>query len=109
MLILVICILAVCAAIQDGKKWKPREASPYTKTVARIIVVLVIYFVGTVYVGYLLSTVVFLIMAIVLLGERRIWVLTSVSLGWAIFAYLVFQELLHVPLPVGRWWEQLLL
>lgn len=52
-------------------------------------------------VGYYLSTLLFLIAAIITLGYRRWLRLLAVAGGWVIFVYVVFFRLLYVPLPGG--------
>jgi len=68
---------------------------------------LVLYWVGTHYLGYYLSTAVFLVAAMYLLGVHSRKTACLVTAAWLAFAYLAFGRLLYVPLPTGRLFERL--
>jgi tripartite-type tricarboxylate transporter receptor subunit TctC len=75
--------------------------------VARLAVLMALYVVLTVFLGYYVSSAVFLAGSMWLLGERRWPMLVGVTLLWLAFAYVMFWRLLFVPLPLGRWLESL--
>ena len=50
-------------------------------------------------IGYLLSTLLFLVTAFVYLGERQPGRISTFSLGAVILIYVVFKTILDVPLP----------
>ena len=58
--------------------------------------------------GYYVSTFLFLIVAMILLGERRVGRLAGIATGWLFFSYIVFARVLFVPLPLGRLVERFL-
>ena len=53
------------------------------------------------YIGYYLSSVLFLLLMMWLLRERRLPVLIGLPVGWCVFVYFVFDKLLYMGLPVG--------
>ena len=73
--------------------------------VAILTWILIVHIALILYLGYYISTALFLVITMFVLGERRWVVLLGVSLVWLIFAYLTFSRLLFVPLPPGRWFE----
>lgn len=52
-------------------------------------------------IGYYLSSVLFLLLMMFLMRERRVLVLVLVPVIWCIFVYLVFDKLLYMGLPMG--------
>lgn len=57
------------------------------------------------YIGYYLSSVLFLLLMMWLLRERRLPVLIGLPVGWCVFVYFVFDKLLYMGLPVGTLFE----
>ena len=55
------------------------------------------------FVGYLLSSLIYMPALIWYLGYRRWLVIAALTIGWLVFSELVFQQLLHVDLPRGYW------
>jgi putative tricarboxylic transport membrane protein len=53
-------------------------------------------------VGYYISTLLFLISVMYFLSYRKYVAMFAVSGGWLLFAYLVFQRMLYIPLPQGK-------
>ncbi|MBN1829426.1 MAG: tripartite tricarboxylate transporter TctB family protein [Deltaproteobacteria bacterium] len=53
--------------------------------------------------GYFLSTFLFLLVLMYVLGYRRRAVILSVALGWVLFSYAIFYRFLHIQLPLGFW------
>jgi len=51
--------------------------------------------------GYYISSALFIITAMWLLGSRKIVELAAVPAGWVIFSYFIFARLLNVRLPIG--------
>ncbi len=79
------------------------------RTPAAAFVVLMIVYVPCVWqLGYFASTFLFLVFAMVLLGECRLGRVVGIASGWLVFSYLVFARLLFVPLPVGKLLERFL-
>jgi tripartite-type tricarboxylate transporter receptor subunit TctC len=81
-------------------KNKPVKVGNY-KLTGKIIMLLLIYFVAISYIGYYLSTPLFLISAMYVLKYRK-WPLMIINaLGFVLFSYLVFDILLKIELPLG--------
>ncbi len=62
---------------------------------------LVLYAIAMNWLGYFISTVLFLAALLVLYGERKILLIGGVSLAVTLCLFWVFQEFLGVPLPNG--------
>lgn len=73
--------------------------------VAALLALLVLYVLATIYLGYFVSSLAFLLATMWILGERRWQVLLPVSGAWLLFAYVTFERLLYVHLPTGRLFE----
>lgn len=59
------------------------------------------------YIGYYLSSALFLVLMMFLLRERKVAVLIGVPVAWVLFTYLVFAKLLYITLPTGSLWAGL--
>jgi hypothetical protein len=60
-----------------------------------------IYAIGVSVVGFFVSTMVFMVAAIWLLGYRKIWVILTTTLGIELFIYLLFVKFLCTRMPKG--------
>lgn len=67
----------------------------------KFIILSIVYIALMALVGYYLSSILFILSAIVLLQYRRRIVAVAISVGWVAFAYIVFFKILFVPLPEG--------
>ena len=68
---------------------------------AFLMAVFIIYFLAMPYVGYFLSTFLFIVLMLNVLGYQkkvRIWFIAG---GWILFSYLLFYKLLYIQLPLG--------
>lgn len=74
--------------------------------VVPFLLLIAAYVLGLIWLGYYLSTLVFLVVAMLMLGERKLARLFGVPLGWLAFSYSVFARVLLVPLPIGRLMER---
>ena len=54
------------------------------------------------WIGYILSTVLFIAGVLVYLRVRKPWLVAAVSIGVTAFLYIMFNNILMVQLPVGR-------
>lgn len=55
------------------------------------------------YVGYYISSALFLVLMMVMMRERK-WIrLVLVPVCWCLFTYFVFDKLLYMSLPQGQW------
>ena len=76
--------------------------------VAPFILLMIIYVPCVWLLGYFPSTFLFLVVAMFLLGERRVARVLGIATAWLVFSYVVFARLLFVPLPVGSLVERFL-
>lgn len=60
------------------------------------------------YIGYYLSSALFIFLLMWLLGERKVVTLTAVPVIWDLFTYFVFARVLYISLPVGALFELIL-
>lgn len=68
---------------------------------------LILYLIGIIYLGYFISTFIFLFSSLYVLGYRNYRIMLFIDIGWLIFSYLVFYRMIFVPLPVGKLIEAL--
>jgi len=54
------------------------------------------------YIGYFISTILFLVGGMYYLSYRNWKVMISLTTGWLLFSYYAFYKLLYVPLPTGK-------
>ena len=71
------------------------------RKVAVFIAMTILYLIIMQYIGYYVSTVLFLSLGMIYLGYRNWKVVVPVSAGWILFSYFMFYRLLFVPLPRG--------
>ena len=64
-----------------------------------IMVALCAYLVGMVFVGFDISTFLFLSYSLWLMGERRLWVIFFYSLALAVFCVFGLREMVSIPVP----------
>mgnify|MGYP001409149073 FL=1 len=64
-----------------------------------IMVALCAYLVGMVFVGFDLSTFLFLSYSLWLMGERRLWLIFFYSLALAVFCVFGLREMVSIPVP----------
>lgn len=100
--------LAVFAVYQLIRVWRG-ETPPDPKTghIGKVLLTVVIVaacIVGIEYAGFYIATSGMIILMLLLLGEYRVKVLVLSPLGWSLFAWLCFEKLLRLGLPVGKFW-----
>lgn len=66
-----------------------------------LFVLLLIYSTALSYLGFYISSALFLPLAMLMLGAKKPLSLSLTSVGVLLFVYLVFEKLLEVPLPEG--------
>ncbi len=71
----------------------------------RLIILMALYVVVIRYLGYYLSTLLFLISGAYLLNYRKHWLIIGVAVSYIVFAYVVFFKILQVPLPQMLWFH----
>lgn len=78
-----------------------KESKSSLRSVLRFIALLIVYLLGIYYIGYFISTFLFIYAGISLLGYKNVKTKLIISICWLIFSYLIFYKLLFVPLPQG--------
>ena len=104
-------MLPVCAGLLvQGCRGRHAEVQrrPRVDLVAWLAALLAGYVVGIPLLGYVMSSALFLPLAMLVLGERSFGRVGLVTFIWVVGSYLIFVRLLYVPLPAGRVWEGLL-
>ena len=79
------------------------KASGSPKIVFIIIFLLGVYLVAMQWSGYYFITPVFILSTMHLLKYRNGPIMITAAFGFVLFSYLVFNQLLHIELPLG-WW-----
>ena len=79
----------------------PDPAWGNVRLVAIILITLVACVALFNYIGYYISSAIFIVVTMYMLGSRSKVELIAVPLGWVVFSYFIFARLLYVRLPVG--------
>ncbi len=74
----------------------------------KFFLLLVVYLISMIYIGYFISSFLFVFFAMLLLGYKKYSTMVLISAGWIVFSYFVFYRMLFVPLPTGKFIELLL-
>lgn len=69
------------------------------KDVLYTIIVSIIYYIAMRLIGFIASTIIFLVSMFLYLGEKRIWLIALISIISTLSIYIIFGVLLHVMLP----------
>ncbi|PLW97116.1 MAG: hypothetical protein C0591_07535 [Marinilabiliales bacterium] len=100
--IVILLLLSVLLFINSKKKKDVRKHhSP--RYVLIIIVLMIGYLFAMQWVGYYLTTPIFILASMYLLKYRKVPFMLINAFGFVIFSYLIFNKLLHIDLPLG-WW-----
>ena len=98
--IITLIILSVILIFRS--KGHTAEKTAYSpKTVIIIIAMLLAYLVAMQWIGYFITTPVFILSTMYLLKYRKPAFMTINAFGFVLFSYFIFQELLHIDLPLG--------
>jgi len=89
------------------QKGNIEEISNNKLMVFKFVGLLILYLISIFYLGYFISSFVFLFFGIYMLGYRNYLTMLLLSTGWLLFSYFVFYKLIFVPLPVGKLIEML--
>lgn len=100
-ILLTIILLCGVSLIYQGKKRKTKEALPSFKWKALIpiVVALLLYVVLMEYIGFIISTALFLLTSMWLFGEHRVKVLIPVALIATVIVYVLFTQAFMIVLP----------
>ena len=95
-------MMAVCGIIIFIEGRQPSESTRINlnwKKFLIVVLLLVIYAYALEYIGFIISTIAFLAVALYLFEEKRIKILISVPLLTSFLIYYTFTELFLIPLP----------
>ncbi|MBB4267964.1 tripartite tricarboxylate transporter TctB family protein [Roseospira visakhapatnamensis] len=106
--VLIVLSLLLVAGTLRGRQFseaaKPKGRNAYLAVAAGVALTL-ICLVAIVYVGYVASTIVYVIALMVLMGRRNLLTTPLIAIGLTALVYFTFSYGLHVPLPVGSLFE----
>lgn len=96
-------LLSAAAVFLDVFTHKEKPDAPLGnwRLAAVVIVIAVLSVALFSYIGYYISSALFIVAFMLLLGERKPVVLAAVPVGWCVFTYFIFNKLLYISLPVG--------
>jgi putative tricarboxylic transport membrane protein len=72
-----------------------------TGFLALLMAIFIIYFLAMPYMGYFLSTFLFILVMLHILGYRKKMLIWVIAGGWVLFSYVLFYKLLYIQLPLG--------
>jgi hypothetical protein len=98
-LILVLCGIILVQTLRGKEEVVPKIER--TGLLVLVIATLIAYFVAISYMGYFLSSFVFIVLLLHMLSYRKKLLIYLIAGGWVIFSYFVFYKLLYVQLPLG--------
>ena len=96
-----VAILAMLQLLEPGKGEEPLPRGRQALKVGGVLVLLLVYAAVLKPLGFIVSTVIFLVGALILAGVRRPLPLVLMPVGLAVVLFYVFYELLRVSLPRG--------
>lgn len=80
------------------------EAVPAIKQkglLARVMAVLIVYFLALPFLGYFLGSFLLVVVLLHMLSYPRKWLIYVIAAGWVLFSYFMFYKLLYIQLPLG--------
>jgi len=83
----------------DVKSFKRILISTIAKRVLLFIVLLIAYVTSFVYFGFLIPTVIFLIIAQIVFTVKKAYIIALSSIAGSVIMYLLFVNLFNIPLP----------
>lgn len=96
-----LAIFALLQLLEPGKGEEPLPRGRQALKVVGVLVLLLVYAAMLKPLGYIVSTVIFLVGALILADVRRPLPLVLMPVGLAVVLFYVFYELLRVSLPRG--------
>jgi len=106
--ILIIIPLSLLLLFRTFKRQEKVEANgPRMDIVLVFIGFLVVYLLVMNYIGYFLSTFLFIVSGMLYLGYKNHKVTFIVATSWILFSYVIFYKILFVSLPLGKLFEGL--
>ena len=98
--------IMVITSILNGKSGVDEPFGRWQLTLGVALAAIVSVFLFE-YIGYYLSSALFLVLMMFCLRERKVVRLIAVPVIWVLFTYLVFARLLFITLPIGSLWAGL--
>ena len=96
-----LAIFALLQLMEPGKGEEPLPRGRQALKVVGVLVLLLVYAAVLKPLGFIVSTIIFLVGALILAGVRRPFPLVLMPVGLAVVLFYVFYELLRVSLPRG--------
>jgi len=101
--ILMIVPLSLLLLFRTFKRKEKVEANgPRMDIVLMFIGFLVVYLLIMNYIGYFISTFLFIVVGMIYLGYKNHKVTLIVATSWILFSYVIFYKILFVSLPIGK-------
>jgi len=72
---------------------------------ALVIGLLIAYYFAIQYIGFFLSSFLFIVVVMHVLAYERKRTIYIIAVGWVVFSYVVFYRVLYIQLPLGRVFE----
>lgn len=101
-------IICISSAVVFFNGMRDKEAATETyvtrgqfKLVLQVLIPAVLYTIAISFFGIYVSSTVFVILFMMLLGKYALWKAAAVGFGMSIVFYLLFEVWFHVPLPKG--------
>lgn len=99
-------LLIIVSLLMIGQMIIKRKNTCHTfgnlKKLFQVVIFIILYILGIQWIGYYISSFLFLMVIMIRLSIPRIWIAFTVSLGWLLFSYIVFNKILCILLPVGH-------
>ena len=96
-----LAIFALLQLLEPGNGEEPLPRGRQALKVVGVLVLLLVYAAVLKPLGFIVSTIIFLVGALILAGVRRPFPLVLMPVGLAVVLFYVFYELLRVSLPRG--------
>ncbi len=98
------CLSAMCVTILFFIVRGDADKDPKAGRIGFVLLgvgIMVAYYFAILFLGYFVSSVIFLSVMMYVLSCRKPILIISVSVGWLLFSYVVFYKLLYIQLPLG--------
>jgi putative tricarboxylic transport membrane protein len=100
----ILCLVGICSTMLFFIIRGQADKDPAAGRIGFVLVgigCMVAYFFAIQFLGYFISSVIFLAIMMYLLSCRNPMIIVLVSAGWLVFSYVVFYKLLYIQLPLG--------
>jgi hypothetical protein len=104
-LLLVCCAILVVSALRGNQEEDPAPGHQFLPFV--FIGIVIAYIILIILIGFYISSFLFVVAGVRVLGYRRWPVIIALATGWVVFSYGIFYKLLYVPLPEGLLFQML--